>query len=225
MSIYKKFLGSNFEKLHPKLQQRYGLSTEREIFIKGTGIMTEVRNAGIHVMPFLHMGTASNLMFPETGTNIPFTIENYCYKDSYGRETVSWTRKFDFGNKIRRFDETMIYSEKQKVIRSYLGNKQHLVATLHYKANDDGSLSIHSGPQHFYEDQINFNMPGLFSGIAEVHESYNEKEDLFHISIQVRNKTFGAIFGYKGFFKAEFKNVEAKNIPAYAKPLREEIRE
>ncbi|CAN5906651.1 hypothetical protein BH11BAC7_BH11BAC7_28150 [soil metagenome] len=89
MSIYKEILGSDFEKLHPKLQQRYGLSCEREIFIKGTGTMTHVWNAGIHVRPFLYLGIASNIMFAETGKNIPFTIENYCYKDSFGRETVS----------------------------------------------------------------------------------------------------------------------------------------
>ena len=29
-------------------------------------------------------------MFPETGRNIPVTIENYAFVDQFGRETVSW---------------------------------------------------------------------------------------------------------------------------------------
>ena len=33
-------------------------------------------------------------MFPETGSNIPFTIENYAFVDQFGRETVSWIRTF-----------------------------------------------------------------------------------------------------------------------------------
>ena len=37
--------------------------------------------------------------------------------------------------------------------------------------------------------------------------------------------TFGDIFGYNGYFKAEFKTVKPGEIPAYAKPLREENRE
>ncbi|CAN5906631.1 hypothetical protein BH11BAC7_BH11BAC7_28140 [soil metagenome] len=108
---------------------------------------------------------------------------------------------------------------------SYLGNKQHLVTSFHYKSNDDGSLSIHSGLQRFYANEITFDLPGLFSGNAEVNESYDEKNGHFKINVKVSNKIFGDIFGYNGFFKAEFNEIVAENIPAYAKPLREEIRE
>ncbi len=225
MSIYKKFLGSDFQKLHPKMQERFGLSADEGMFMKGTGKMDRIWNAGFHTKPFLYLGTMRNIMFPETGTNIPFTIENYCYIDSFGRETVTWIRKFYFEKKTRCFDATMVYSEKQKRIIDYLGTKQHLVTDLDLKVNSDGSITIKSGPQRFYENKINFNFPNLFTGNAEVNESYDEKNDQFNISVKVSNNTFGAIFGYKGFFKAEFKKIEADQIPAYAKPLREESRE
>jgi len=42
-------------------------------------------------------------MFPEVGRNIPFTIENYAFRDDFGRETVSLIRTFD-STKRRRFD-------------------------------------------------------------------------------------------------------------------------
>lgn len=225
MSIYKKFLGSDFEKLHPKLQERFGLSVENKMCMIGTGKMERIWNAGLHTKPFLLFGTRRNIMFPETGADIPFTIENYSYLDGFGRETVTWIRKFYFKNKTRNFDATMVYSHKQNRIIDYLGNMQHLVTDLDLKVNSDGSISITSGPQRFYEKKIGFNFPELFSGNAEVKESYDEKNDRFNISVKVSNKTFGDIFGYNGFFKAEFKKIEAEDIPAYAKPLREEIRE
>ena len=53
-------------------------------------------------------------MFPQKGRDIPFTIENYAYKDMFGRETVTWVRKYQFPDRIRRFDATMIYREPLK---------------------------------------------------------------------------------------------------------------
>lgn len=225
MSIYKKYLGSDFAKLHPKMQERFGLSCENGLSMKGTGKMDRIWNAGLHTKPFLHIGTARNIMFPETGNDVPFTIENYCYIDSFGRETVAWIRKFYFEKKTRHFDATMVFSDKQHRLIDYLGNKQHLVTDLELKVKSDGSLTIRSGPQRFYEKKVGFNFPQLFSGNAEVHESYDEKNDRFNISVNVSNKTFGTIFGYTGYFKAEFKKISAEDIPAYARPLREEIRE
>ncbi|MEO5643020.1 MAG: DUF4166 domain-containing protein [Bacteroidia bacterium] len=225
MSIYKKMLGSDFQKLHPKMQERFDLSIENGMRMKGTGQMDRIWNAGIHTKPFLQLGTMRNIMFPETGKDIPFTIENYCYLDSFGRETVTWIRKFYFEKKTRNFDATMVYSNKQNRIIDYLGNKQHLVTDLDLKVTNEGGIIIRSGPQRFYEKKLGFDFPELFSGNAVVNESYDENTGRFNISVKVHNKTFGDIFGYNGFFKAEFKNIEPENIPAYAKPLREEIRE
>lgn len=163
-------------------------------------------------------------MFPETGKNIPFIIENYGYKDSFGRETVSWNRKFHFGKKVRRFDATMIYNQQEKTIVDYLGNRQHLAVDIDMKVNQDGSITIRSGNQRFYEGKVAFRFPGMFSGNAEVNESYDEARDIFNIQVKVSNKTFGTLFGYKGFFKAEFKEL-TNGIPTDAKPIREEIRQ
>ncbi|KAA9340268.1 DUF4166 domain-containing protein [Adhaeribacter soli] len=225
MSIYKKYLGSDFEKLHPKMQQRFGMSSRNGLAMIGTGKMDRIWNAGLHTLPFLHFGTLRNIMFPETGTDIPFSIENYVYEDSLGRETVTWIRKFHFPEKLRRFDATMIYSEKERRIIDYLGNKQHLAVDIDMHINSDGSVTIRSGNQRFYEGPVAFNFPDMFSGNAEVNEAYDEEQDLFRISVKVSNKTFGDIFGYNGWFKAEFKQVAPEAVPAYARPLREEVRE
>lgn len=191
----------------------------------GRGYMDRIWNAGIHTLPFLYIGTIRHIMFPETGTNIPFTIENYAYLDSFGRETVSWIRQFHFKNKIRHFDATMVHSNKRAKIIDYLGTHQHLAVDIDMKVNIDGSLTIHSSHQRFYEGAIGFRFPGFFSGDATVNESYDEKTNQFNISVRVSNNTFGNIFGYNGYFKAEFCKIDPGKIPAYAKPLREEIRE
>ncbi|MFC6998970.1 DUF4166 domain-containing protein [Rufibacter roseus] len=201
------------------------MSSQNRQAMVGTGKMERIYNAGLHTLPFLYVGTFLNIMFPETGKDVPFTIENYAYQDRAGRETVTWIRKFQFPTKLRRFDATMIYSQQEGRIIDYLGNWQHLAVDIDMKVNPNGSLTIFSGNQRFYEGPLAFKFPELFSGNAEVNEAYDAQEDLFRISVQVRNKYFGTLFGYTGYFKAEFKNLAPSEIPDYAKPIREEMRE
>jgi hypothetical protein len=40
-------------------------------------------------------------MFPEKGENVPFTIENWAYVDTLGRETVTELRTFKLGTRAR----------------------------------------------------------------------------------------------------------------------------
>ena len=89
-SIYQQALGSDFEKLHPKIQERFGFNSEDRIASIGSGVMDEIWRGPFYTVPFLYVGTWRRIMFPEYGKNIPFTIENYAYRDSFGRETVTW---------------------------------------------------------------------------------------------------------------------------------------
>jgi hypothetical protein len=101
--------------------------------------------------PFLFMGTWRNILFPQGDTNIPFTIENYAYKDQFGRETVTWIRTYQFLTKKRRFDATMIYRQQRNIVIDYLGTHQHLAVDITIEAGDNGGLVLRSGEQRFYE--------------------------------------------------------------------------
>ena len=121
ISIYQRALGSDFLKLHPQIQKRFGITSQSGVAAIGTGIMDRIWHGAPYTLPFLYVGTWRRIMFPEHGTNIPFTIENYAYLDPLGRETVSWVRTFS-AKKKRRFDAYMIYSENRGCIVDYLGN-------------------------------------------------------------------------------------------------------
>ena len=55
--------------------------------------MHEIWRGPFYTLPFLMIGTWRNIMFPERGRDVPFEIENYAYRDSFGRETVTWMRR------------------------------------------------------------------------------------------------------------------------------------
>jgi hypothetical protein len=223
-SIYQQILGADFSRLHPQIQRRFGFSSADHVASIGRGVMEEVWKGRFFTIPFLYLGTWRRIMFPETGHNIPFTIENYAYVDGFGRETVSWIRTFD-SSRRRRFDAYMVYSQTRGCIVDYLGSHEHLAVDIDLSVDDEGGLRLRSGAQRFYEGPFAFRFPMLFSGVADVREWYDDRAECFRILVDVRNNTWGRLFGYRGSFAVEWTATAPGQVPAHIRPRREERRE
>ena len=221
-SIYQQALGSRFNDLHPHIQRRFGFSSADRIAAVGTGVMEELWHGALYTLPFLYVGTWRSIMFPEQGRNVPFTIQNYAYRDSLGRETVTWVRTFHT-TQVRRFDAYMIYSEKRSCIVDYLGNHQHLAVDIDAHVAPNGGIQICSGEQRFYEGILGFRFPMAISGIANVSEWYDDDNQCFRIKVDVRNRRWGPLFGYSGRFQVEW--INDPRIPDDILPKRVEPRE
>jgi Domain of unknown function (DUF4166) len=223
-SIYQRVLGSDFNRLHPQIQRRFGFSSSDGLACIGSGVMDEIWKGRLYTVPFLYVGTWRRIMFPETGRNIPFTIENYAFVDQFGRETVSWIRTFQ-SRRTRRFDAYMVYSDARRRIVDYLGSHEHLAVDLDLSVDDTGGLRLRSGAQRFYERAIGFSFPMLLSGTAEVREWYDDAVQRFRIEVNVQNRVWGPLFGYRGSFDVEWRKVAAGHVPSHILPRRQEPRE
>ena len=232
-SIYERALGEKFKLLHPRIQERFGFSSGDNLACIGTGTMDELwhgnhgralaRKAIYLAVPLSWERAAHRrIMFPERGQSVPFTIRNYAYVDEYGRETVTWIRNFAT-RKPRRFDAYVIFSEQRGRIVDYLGTHQHLAVDIDLSVDERGGLRLRSGAQRFYEGIIGFGFPLLFSGVAEVCEWYEEKDHRFHIEVNVANRAWGPLFGYRGSFDIEW--ISEGDVPADLLPVRCERRE
>lgn len=221
ISIYERALGSEFKRLHPRIQERFGLHAGSGKAYVGTGTMDTLWHGAPYTLPFLYVGTWRSIMFPEQGKNVPFTIQNYAYRDPLGRETVTWVRTFRT-KRPRRFDAYMIWSEERGCIVDYLGTHQHLAVDLELSVAENGGLRIRSTEQRFYEGPVAFRFPMFFSGDAEVCEWYDDAAECFRISVNASNKRWGPLFGYSGSFQSE---AVAPEPPREILPKRLESRE
>lgn len=224
-SIYQRALGSDFQKLHPQIQRRFGFSSADRVASIGRGIMDEVWKGAFYTLPFLYLGAWRRIMFPDRLQNVPFTIENYAYRDPLDRETVTWIRTFRGPKRERRFDAYMIYSEERRRIVDYLGTHQHLAVDIDLSVDERGGLRLRSGEQRFYEGPLAFRFPMRFSGIADVCEWYDEPTQRFRIEVRVRNRRWGPLFGYRGSFTVEWVDTRSSGVPRHVLPRRTERRE
>ncbi|HSP69894.1 MAG TPA: DUF4166 domain-containing protein, partial [Bryobacteraceae bacterium] len=58
-------LGEDFQRLHPKIQERFGFDSKSRKRAIGRGIMDRVWRGKFFTTPFLMVGTWRNIMFPE----------------------------------------------------------------------------------------------------------------------------------------------------------------
>jgi hypothetical protein len=224
-SIYRQALGADFGRLHPHMQWRFGFSSIDETCQIGTGVMDEVWRGPWWTLPFLLLGSTRRVLFPSRGNRVPFTIANYAYVDRFGRETVTWARRFHFPRRTRAFDATMIFSKRRDTIVDYLGTHQHLAVDLQCWVDDEGAMCIRSGEQRFYEGPVTFRFPLIFSGVADVREWWDEAAACFRIEVHVAHKVLGRLFGYRGSFTVEERPCLAGEVPSDVRPVREEHRE
>lgn len=222
-SLFEDAMGEDFARLHPMLQRRFGVGLDSGYACVGRGTMHRIRRGPWWTVPFLQIGRLRNILVPDTGSDVPFTIENYPYRDPLGREAVTFVREYRLRGRTRRFDATMVGASVDGHVVDYLGTHQHLAVDLELRAEADGSLLLRSGSQRLSVGPLGFRFPLLLSGRAELRERYDDEAEVFRVELVVRNRVFGFLFGYDGEFTCEF--AAASDAPARLKPVRFERRE
>ncbi|SBT45126.1 DUF4166 domain-containing protein [Micromonospora auratinigra] len=222
-SVFQHALGADFDRLHPALRRRFAVDGDTDAGCVGTGVMDRIWRGRAFTTPFLRLGTLRHVLFPETGTDVPFTIENWAYPDSYGRPTLTFVRTFDVApHRRRRFDATMVWSPRRGVLVDYLGTHQHLAVDLRLAVDDAGALTVRSGTQRF---RGGLRCPAALTGEARLREWYDERTERFRIDVRVVNRHLGPLFGYSGSFTVDHVPAGRVPVPAAVRPLRENPRD
>lgn len=220
-SVFQEALGADFDRLHPMMKRRFGVGLAAAEACIGRGVMQSIRRGPWWTVPFLQIGRLRNILVPDVGVDVPFTIENYPYRDALGRETVTFVRTYSVrSGRTARFDATMVLVDGR--VLDYLGSHQHLAVDLDLAVDERGGLVLTSDAQRFHEGPLSFRFPMLFSGRATLHEWWSDEDESFHVDLEVRNRLFGFLFGYRGSFTCEW--VPATDAPERLKPRRTEAR-
>lgn len=199
-SIYEQALGRDFGRLHPRMRERFGLCSADGIANIGTGTMDRVERGSTLTVPFLRLGATRNLLFPDQGRAIPFTVANYAYRDPFGRETVTWHRTFNFQRRRRVFAAAMVYSPRRRTIVDYLGSHHHVATDLGCWVDDEGGMNFTSGEFRFFEGPIRCRLPRWSAGSARVREWWDDGLGKYRITVRITNPVLGPVLGYRGTF-------------------------
>ena len=124
------------------MQRRFGVSLSAGYACIGRGVMTRIRRGPWWTRPFLALGRLRNILVADVGTDVPFVIENFPYRDPGGRETVTFVRQYALSPRPARFDATMVFDPGRGIVVDYLGTHQHLAVDLELEVDQEGAVRI-----------------------------------------------------------------------------------
>ncbi|TYS67751.1 DUF4166 domain-containing protein [Sutcliffiella horikoshii] len=201
MTIYQELLGEDFQRLHPKLQDRYALPIGKPFY--GVGTMVKVKTGSPWLKPFLILSARWQFLFPESGKDVPFTIKNTSRSLPSGKTEIYWERTFHFEKISRNFNAYMTIDPKRKVVKDYLGEPHLFYSDLKMSVTREGRMRIRSGSQRFLAGKREIPIPRLLEGVVTVEEGYHDAREVYTIQVEIRNRMVGRVMAYEGEFKAQ----------------------
>lgn len=197
--VYVRALGDEAEDLHPRVRERYDVGPDEEVVCVGRGRMDVNRAA--FALPVLYAMTRRNLLFPESGEDVPFTVTTVGYRTPTGHEALTTRREFEFPGKRRRFDSVTVWDDGR--LLDVLGTGGRLVSELHPRV-EDGALVVEGGRQWALVGGRYVRLPGLLGADVEVRDRYDEADERYEVTGVVWSPLAGRIFRYEGTFTQEF---------------------
>jgi len=179
------------------LQKRYAFE---EPAFQASGVMNRIAGGPKWLSLLFRLGARRKLVFPERGTDIPFTITNTSFTTSTGDKQIHWERRFTFPENVRYFNALMSLDERRMVVKDYLGEPPLLYSDLQFTIVNRDELRIESSSQRLVLGKIEIPLPRLLQGLATVVESYDERHGVFRICVDVKNPLLGKVFSYEGEF-------------------------
>ncbi|MFL0581932.1 DUF4166 domain-containing protein [Solibacillus silvestris] len=196
--IYETLLGNNFNRLHPKLQERYRLPLGQPFHAQGT--MQFIHSGPRFLRPMYHLFTKTDFLFPENGEEIPFTITNTARLNNEKEAEVYWERTFLFSQATRKFNATMTVDLERQIVKDYLGDPALFYSDLKMNVTNDGSLMIRSADQRAVIGQTEVALPKKLTGRVVVTEGYDDVLDVYTIHVSIYNDLIGRMMMYAGQF-------------------------
>lgn len=206
--VYARALGEAVGDLHPKVRERYGTDSGPGVVTVGRGGMDV--SSGTLALPALYAMTRENLLFPETGADVPFTVTSAEYRTDAGHQVLGMRREFDFDGTVRRFDSRTLWDADGERLLDYLGSGGRLVSELHPRA-EDGALVVEAGRQWLRVGGRYLSLPGPLAAEVAVRDHYDDDAERYGVHVELRSPLAGEIVTYDGRFTQE--RHRDRNVP------------
>ena len=204
-SLFEREVGSGWETLHPRLRERYGLDASEGREAVGVGRLATLGHSP-RAVPALWLGPIDDTLFPEGGTDVPFTIITTAFLDGNGNEALVLDRRFDT-TPPRRFVDTLRWNSDRGCLTDLYGHRGVIAADLHVRA-DGGTLVLSIGSQWLRLRDRYVELPSLLAVDGQLRDWYDDDRDRFRVAADVTNPLVGQVIGYEGTFENEFRAAE-----------------
>lgn len=249
--IYRRAMGSDFERLQPELQEYFALTPGMGKYGVGEGVFDIVGCRQSWLRPLLKLTSGEEAFFPEYGEGIRFRIENHAHLDPFGRSSLTARREIFFPGITRLFHDTTSLIESTHGTKAashepsladpsgdsprnprlvdYVGRYRRLVTDLDLGVTDEGRLRGISGNSRLFLGPLRIPLPNALDAKAFAEQWWDAAEQKHRIQVKVIQPQVGLVLVYAGRFDYRLVSYPGRGntpgfLPAYAQPDKWESR-
>jgi hypothetical protein len=200
-ALFERALGGAWSRLHPQVTDRYGLVAGEDRQAVGRGTMSRLDRHPL-AFPAFRVLAFDDVLVPESGIDVPFTITTTAFVDDAGYEALFLRREFET-EPPRQFVDTLRWNPRRECLTDLLGNRGHIAVDINLD-EADGALELTLGRQWLRAGGRYLPLPGPAIPTGTLRDWYDDREQ-FRVAADVESPLLGTIFGYEGHFENSFR--------------------
>lgn len=189
------------DNLPPAFQRQYLLSVDSDQMAFFDGNSDRVWHRPAWLWPFFWFLSLFNIIFPETGTNIPATMRLTGRRDAQGQPYHNWDRTFRFAIP-RYFKAVMAYDQKRQCVVEHFTPMHLLSMVWDLRFTAPAHLEIITRTCTLNLGKLQIPLPRLLHPHVHVIEDALD-DDTIQMSLTMSHPLLGDIFGYEGTYKVK----------------------
>jgi len=166
-----------------------------------TGTVDEVWHRPRWIAVFLWLSALPNVLFPETGRNIPAQLVISPVRTRDGRSVQLWRRTFRFP-RARRFNATLAYDPVSDSLIEALGPGGVLETDWSARYVPPARLVIESRNAWIRLGLLRIPLPAWLTPSVRVIQDAGASPDSVRVDFLMHHPLLGEIFGYSGTFRS-----------------------
>jgi len=199
-SPFSDVLSAHIPVLPAVLRDHYLVAPDMPYRIVLDGTMNRIWHRPTWLRPFFWLLTWADVLFPETGTNIPATMAVTGRCSSTGQGYQTWERTFTF-RKQRRFNAEMVYDADRECVVERLGPAHLLEMAWDVRFVPSASIEIVTTGCAIQLGQWSIALPRLlYPSVRAVETAVSDHVNTIHIDLEIVHPWIGPVFGYDGTF-------------------------
>lgn len=183
-------------------QEQFLLSADAPYILVFEGAMDEVWHRPRWLWPFFWALAWFDMLFPETGRNVPASMQIIGGRDKNNLPLHHWHRTFAFPTARRHFNATMSYDPKLQAVTERMGPGSLIHMVWHISFSPPTQIEISSAACYLSVNAIKFQLHKFLYPFVSVMET-GITRDIIHVNLKVSHPLLGAVFGYAGNFHVQ----------------------
>jgi hypothetical protein len=184
--------------LPPAFEKQYMISVDSGQMALFDGVSARVWHRPFWLWPIFWAMSPFDILFPETGTDIPATMKLTGGRDAQGQPYHNWDRTFFFA-KPRYFKAVMAYDLEQQCVIEHFTPMHLLNMVWEISFTAPAHLEIVTRACRIKLGKLQITLPSLLHPHVHVIEDAIS-DDTIQMSLVMSHPFLGDIFGYAGTY-------------------------